>query len=330
MPPETTTAVLDTLRPAQNILIITHIAPDGDAIGSLTGMGLILRQMGKNVTLACDDPVPDHLRFLPDVDAVRQPPIEGAFDLIVAVDCGDEERMGQSLTLLGNPRPPILNIDHHITNTCFGVTNLVDGTTTSTAEILFNLLPVLGVSLTPDIARSLLTGIVTDTLGFRIAGVTAQTISAASVLMEAGADLTMITMQALNLKPLSTLRMYQKGLANMQLRDGLLWTCVSYAEQQEVGYDQASSAGLVSMLGNTSEAAFGVVLMEMADGRVSVGFRCRPPWSVSELATSLGGGGHALASGCTISGPLAAAEQLIVSRGLAEIKRQVARAAAAG
>ncbi|MCA9941052.1 MAG: bifunctional oligoribonuclease/PAP phosphatase NrnA [Anaerolineales bacterium] len=330
MPPETTTAVLDTLRPAQNILIITHIAPDGDAIGSLTGMGLILRQMGKNVTLACDDPVPDHLRFLPDVDAVRQPQIEGAFDLIVAVDCGDEERMGQSLTLLGNPRPPILNIDHHITNTCFGVTNLVDGTTTSTAEILFNLLPVLGVSLTPDIARSLLTGIVTDTLGFRIAGVTAQTISAASVLMEAGADLTMITMQALNLKPLSTLRMYQKGLANMQLRDGLLWTCVSYAEQQEVGYDQASSAGLVSMLGNTSEAAFGVVLMEMADGRVSVGFRCRPPWSVSELATSLGGGGHALASGCTISGPLAAAEQLIVSRGLAEIKRQVARAAAAG
>ena len=200
MPPETTTAVLDTLRPAQNILIITHIAPDGDAIGSLTGMGLILRQMGKNVTLACDDPVPDHLRFLPDVDAVRQPQIEGAFDLIVAVDCGDEERMGQSLTLLGNPRPPILNIDHHITNTCFGVTNLVDGTTTSTAEILFNLLPVLGVSLTPDIARSLLTGIVTDTLGFRIAGVTAQTISAASVLMEAGADLTMITMQALNLK----------------------------------------------------------------------------------------------------------------------------------
>ena len=330
MPPETTTAVLDTLRPAQNILIITHIAPDGDAIGSLTGMGLILRQMGKNVTLACDDPVPDHLRFLPDVDAVRQPQIEGAFDLIVAVDCGDEERMGQSLTLLGNPRPPILNIDHHITNTCFGVTNLVDGTTTSTAEILFNLLPVLGVSLTPDIARSLLTGIVTDTLGFRIAGVTAQTISAASVLMEAGADLTMITMQALNLKPLSTLRMYQKGLANMQLRDGLLWTCVSYAEQQEVGYDQASSAGLVSMLGNTSEAAFGVVLMEMADGRVNVGFRCRPPWSVSELATSLGGGGHALASGCTISGPLAAAEQLIVSRGLAEIKRQVARAAAAG
>lgn len=326
--PEILSAIQAALNQAYNILVITHIAPDGDAIGSLTGMGLILRQLGKNPTLACDDPVPEYLYFLECATTVRQPDIQGQFDLVIGVDCGDEERMGQSLAGLDTPRPPIINIDHHITNTRFGQINLVDEVATSTAEILYNLCVAFGWTLTPDIARSLLTGVVTDTLGFRIVGVTPQTIQAASALMGAGADLAAITMQALNLKPLSTLRMYQKGLSNMQFQDGLLWTTISYAEQLAAGYAQANSAGLVSMLGNTSEAAFGVVIMELANGRVNAGFRCRPPWNVAELATSLGGGGHALASGCTIPGPLAEAEQLIVVRSLAEIKQQAAAQAA--
>lgn len=329
MSPEIKTAIQDALDQAQNVLVITHIAPDGDAIGSLTGMGLILRQLGKNSTLACDDPVPEYLHFLECVSTIRRPEMGkgGAgesFDLVIGVDCGDEERMGQSLAQLGATRPPILNIDHHITNTRFGQINLIDETATSTAEILYDLCVAFGWTLTPAIARSLLTGIVTDTLGFRIVGVTPQTIQAASALMGAGADLAAITMQALNLKPLSTLRMYQVGLSNMQFQGGLLWTTVSYVEQATAGYTQANSAGLVSMLGNTTEAAFGVVMMEMADGRVNVGFRCRPPWNVAELATSLGGGGHALAAGCTIPGPLAKAEKLIVSRSLAEIQQQAA------
>lgn len=333
MSPELKSAIQGALDQAHNVLVITHIAPDGDAIGSLTGMGLILRQLGKNPTLACDDLVPEYLRFLECATIVRQPQMmepvrQGQFDLVIAVDCGDEDRMGKSLARLGAARPPILNIDHHITNTRFGQINLIDEAATSTAEILYDLCAAFGWTLTPAIARSLLTGIVTDTLGFRIVGVTPQTIQAASALMGAGADLAAITMQALNLKPFSTLRMYQKGLSNMQFQDGLLWTTVSYAEQLAAGYAQANSAGLVSMLGNTTEAAFGVVLMEMADGRVNVGFRCRPPWNVAELATSLGGGGHALAAGCTIPGPLAEAEKLIVARSLAEIRQQAAAHAA--
>ncbi len=324
MPPETVAAIEAAIGAAGRVLAITHVAPDGDAIGSLTGLGLALRRLGKRVTLACDDPAPATVSFLPAAGDIRQPgsfPTTG-YDLIFALDCGDEERMGRSFADLRQPRPPVINIDHHVTNTCFGDIDLVAPETTSTAELLTELFARLNLPLDPAIATCLLTGIVTDTLGFRIVSVTPRTIRLTGDLMEAGANLAEITMQALNLKPLATLRLYERGLRHLRFEDGLLWTAISFAEQQAAGLASASSSGLVSLLGNTLEAAMGVVLLEQADGQINVSFRCRPPWDVAGLATGLGGGGHRLASGCTLPGPLAEAERLVVERSLAELARQ--------
>jgi phosphoesterase RecJ-like protein len=321
--PDRVGAIREALRDAERVMAITHVSPDGDAIGSLLGLGLALRQLGKSVILACDDPAPATFDFLAGVRDIRRPgePVEA--DLIVALDCGDQGRMGNSFAALPNPRPPVINIDHHVTNTQFGAINLVPTACTSTAEVLVELFGQLDLEIDQTLATCLLTGIVTDTLGFRTVSVTPRTIQIASELMDAGADLAAITMQALNLRPLSTLRLYQKGLAHLAFQDGLLWTSISHAEQLAAGYDlPGSSSGLVSLLGNTQEAAMGVVLMELADGQVNVSFRCRPPWDVAELATSLGGGGHQLAAGCTIAGPLDAAAALVVSRSLEAIERQ--------
>jgi phosphoesterase RecJ-like protein len=316
-------AISSLLADAENVLALTHVNPDGDAIGSLTAVGVALKQLGKRITLVCDDGFPARSKFLPLADEIQKHTDAAAeYDLLLALDCGDTSRMGDAFAGLQERTPPIINVDHHVTNTGFGQVNVVDQASNSTTEILYQLLPPLGVQMSATLATCLLTGIVTDTLGFRTVGVTAQTFRAASALMEAGADLAMITTRALLIKPMSILRLWQIGLDNMKLEaEGLLWTSISDEARQSVGHAGASSGGLANLLANVDEAAMSAVLVE--DGaKVYVGFRCRPPFNVAELALNLGGGGHPLAAGCTLDGPLREAEALVVSMARETIRQQ--------
>jgi bifunctional oligoribonuclease and PAP phosphatase NrnA len=321
----TTQDIKQAIDQAEEILVITHVDPDGDALGSLTAVGLALKQLNKRVTITCDNKIPERFRYLAMSDDVLQAPYpDVAYDLIIAVDCGDEQRMGNTYLQIKSPRPFLINIDHHITNSEFGDINWVNPRATSTTEILFTLFRDLEYELTPEIALSLLTGLVTDTLGFRTVGVTPTTMKIASALMDAGADLSLVTMQALNLKPLSTLKLWKAGLNNLRMEGGLIWTSITNEEREESGYTNASTGGLVNLMADVNKAAMSAVLLEMEDGSIRVGFRCRPPYSVSELALNLGGGGHPLASGCTVEGPLDKAEQLVVQMSKDSIRQQKA------
>ena len=312
-----------TLEKAENILVITHVDPDGDAIGSLTAVGLAMKQFHQRVTLVCDDSVPERFRYLPMVDKVRKNPDDSIqYDLLIAVDCGDEFRMGRAYSNLAEHKPFIINIDHHITNTQFGDINLVEPEATSTAEILYRLFGELNILISEDIALSLLTGLVTDTLGFRTTGVTANTLRTGADLVEAGANLGYVTMQALNMRSLSTMELWRTGLNKMQMRDGLLWASITDLERKAANFRSNSSVGLVNLLADVEEAAMGAVLMEMSDNTVKVGLRCRPPYDVAEVALALGGGGHPLASGCTMVGSLEEAEALLVRSCIEAIARQ--------
>lgn len=309
---------------AAHVLVIAHIDPDGDAIGSMTAVGQALQQLGKRVTLVCDDAVPQRFHYLPlATDARREANPNAGYDLVVAVDCGDESRMGWAYACLPEPRPTLINVDHHVTNTRFGTFNEVDPDASSTAEVLHRLLPKLGAAITPGIAESLLTGIVTDTMGFRTSNVTAQTLRAAADLIDAGADIAAISLRALHQRPYATARMWGIGLAQMQLQDGLLWTSISREEMRIAGVEGSpSSSGLVNFLLDVEEAVMGIVLSEMPDETIRVGMRSLPPYDVAEVAMQFGGGGHTLAAGCTLKGPLGEAEQLIVAACLAAIDRQ--------
>ncbi len=316
--------IFTAVQQANKILVISHVGPDGDALGSLTAVGVALRQMGKDATLMCDDRVPERFSYLPLADQV-QPPNENRctqYDLLIAVDCGDETRMGQSYASLPDAVPTVINIDHHVTNTYFGDIQHVVPDAVSATEILYDLFKHNGLQITADLAMCLLTGVVTDTLGFRTVGVTAKTLRIASELVEAGADLPLITMQGLSIKPFSTAQLWQIGLNNMRLEDGLIWTKIDNAQREKIGYQNSSTGGLVNFLGNVNRAAISAVLLEMADGTVRVGFRCNPPYSVSELALNLGGGGHPLAAGCSLDGPLDKAEALVVAMAKETIQHQ--------
>ncbi len=318
-------AIQQAIEKAKHILAVTHVGPDGDALGSLTAVGAALTQQGKQFTLVCDDAAPRRFDFLPFIDQVRHVPDTAvAYDLLIAVDCGDELRMGKAFANLPDPKPFIINIDHHITNTKFGDINLIDGAATSAVEILYRLFQSLNIPMTGKLALSLLTGLVTDTLGFRTNNVNADTMKIAGELMDAGADLGLVMQKTMTVKPLSTLLLWQLGLNKMKMEDGLIWTSISNGERTAVGHKGSGTVGLVNLLANVDQAAAGAALMEMSDGTVRVGFRCRPPYNVSEVAVNLGGGGHALASGCTLDGPLAKAEALVVAMTKESIRQQEA------
>ena len=294
--------------------MFTHVGPDGDALGSLTAMGQMLAAQDKQITMVVDSLIPPRFAYLPLIEDVQSKlDADATFDLIITLDCGDELRTGRPFEQL-KQKPPIINIDHHVTNTNFGAINWVNPQATSTTEMLYDLFVALAVDITPDIATSLLTGLVTDTLGFRTPNVTANTLKISGELVDAGAVLSTITMQTLNLQPLSTVRLWQTGLNHMKLEDGLMWTAISREERARAGHKGDSSSGLVNFLADVDRAAVGVVLLEMDDGTIRVGLRCQPPYDVSGLATELGGGGHPQASGCTLEGPLAKAEVMLVDR----------------
>lgn len=316
-------AIQRSIQNAKHILVVTHIGPDGDALGSLTAVASALTQWEKSFTLVCDDALPRRFDFLPFSDQIQQQPDTAVtYDLLIAVDCGDELRMGKAFAELTGERPYVINIDHHVTNTKFGDINLIEAEATSTAEVLARLFRAFSLKFTPDLALSLLTGLVTDTLGFRTNNTTAQTMKIAGELMDAGADLNLVMARTMTIKPLSTIQLWQIGLNKMKIDNGLIWTSISTEERETVGYMGSSTAGLVNLMADIEQAAVGVVLIEADDGQIRVGFRCRPPYNVAEVALNLGGGGHALAAGCSLPGPLAKAEAMVVAMTKESIRQQ--------
>lgn len=303
------------IEKAARVLVITHVDPDGDAIGSLTAVGQGLQQLGKRVTLVCDDGVPARFHNLPLAGEVRRAPNpDVTYDLIIAVDCADESRMGWAYDRLQEPKPTLANIDHHVTNTKFGAFNIIDSEASSTAEVLHRFLPEIGVEMTTGIAESLLTGIITDTMGFRTSNVTAATLRAAADLVDAGADIAAISLQTLYQRPYITAQMWAIGLGGMKLEDGLIWTSISRADLYSLGLERpSSSSGLVNFLLDIDTTVMAAVLTEMGDDTVRVTMRCQPPYNVAAVAAQFGGGGHALAAGCSIDGSLPDAEARLVA-----------------
>ena len=207
---------------AQCILLTTHAGPDGDAIGSIVGLSIALRAMGKTVAMVCSDPVPQDLTFVPLSDQVRTlhdlAKLPFAPDLIIVCDAASLARLGAVYTESQScfEASPILNLDHHQTNSRFGRVNLVDSTAAATAEIAYELLERLHVTITQEIATALMTGLVTDTLGFRTGNVTPRTLTLAAHLLEHGAPLNEIGYRVFHATRYEKLRLWGYGLSNLQ------------------------------------------------------------------------------------------------------------------
>ncbi|MBN1135503.1 MAG: bifunctional oligoribonuclease/PAP phosphatase NrnA [Anaerolineae bacterium] len=319
-------AVERLITPARHILLITHVSPDGDAVGSLLAMGSLLRDQGKKAVLACEDPAPESIAWLPGSSGISRQ-AGGSFDLVISLDCSDRDRMGNvyedRLTSV-----PLLNIDHHITNTQFGTVNWVDPSCAATAQMVLYLAQALGYQVTEPIAVCLLVGLVTDTRSFRTSNVDSAVLRAALQLMEAGASLSQVVRQSVDQQPLAQLRLFADAVHGLRLEDGILWTSVTRAMRRRWAVPDDGALGLSNSLAGVREAQVVVVFTERDDGTIDVGFRAAPGYDVSRVAASLGGGGHPQASGCTLPGDLEQVQDQVlaqVCRSLAE--QRAARAA---
>jgi len=309
------------LRSAHRPLLICHISPDGDAIGSLMGLGLALPQLGLDPILACSDPIPKRFSYIPGVERVVQE-VDGTFDLVISLDSSDLKRLGHFPQMPAFGSAPLLNIDHHLTNLNFGTVNLVDAGASSAAEVVLRLLEYVAVPLNAEIATCLLTGIVTDTRGFRTSNVTIQVMEAALRLMQAGASLPYITHHSLNRRPTEMILLWRAALARLQVEDRVIWTSIPLAMRRVVGYSGNGDAGLASFLISADDADVAVVFVEGEDGCVEVGLRAVPGFDVAQVALQHGGGGHTLAAGCTLPGPMEEAQVRLLAALRVDLEHQ--------
>lgn len=299
------------IQSAARILIICHIMPDGDAIGSLLGVGWALRKLGKSCTLACADPVPEKYKFLPGHEGIRNQRV-GDEELIITLDASDTERLGALYDAAVFARTPVINIDHHITNIKFGQVNWVEQTA-STAELGLALTKGLGIPLDADIATCLLTGLVTDTRCFRTPNTTQVVLGHATTLMDAGASLAEISEKAFGQNSLFRLCIWGKALASATVRAGLIWARLSLQDFKSCNASWQDTEDLVSFLLATRGMNASLLLQEREPGKVEASMRSVRGVNIANVALSLGGGGHPQAAGCTVAGTMAQVEERVLA-----------------
>ena len=305
-------AAAAAIADSETILLVSHIAPDGDAVGSLLGLAGPLRDMGKDISAAIDDGVPPDLRFIPHSDTVLPNVDEGEFDLMIALDSSDLERIGRAGAYGMAKAGRVINLDHHPTNTGFGDIHLIVPEAVAAVEIVYDFLAHLGCQLSPAAACALLTGLVTDTRGFRISATNRRTLEIAQQLMSLGAPLSQIMAQTLNRRPFAEVELWKQALPSVQLKNGLIYASITQRDLRQAGLEKSGDGGLVSYLVNVDRAKISVVFKELPEGKVEIGFRAKPGFDVASLAFRLGGGGHTLASGCTMEGNMQQVQDIVL------------------
>jgi len=286
---------------SNNVILASHIRPDGDAIGSLLGLGLALKNAGKSVQMILVDGVPASFRYLEGSELiVKEPSIE--FDTFITVDCADYKRVGKTFEGF---RKPDVNIDHHKTNEKFGTLNLIEPEEVATAAILANHLPVWGLKITQSIAAALLTGIITDTLGFRTANTNPSALRLCAMLMETGVNMSDLYMRSLVQKSFPAARYWGAGLSSLEQTDGIVWGTLTLEDRKRSGYGGNDDADLINMISAIHGNKVGMVFVEQSDKHVKISWRALEDGiDVSPIAKQFGGGGHAAAAGADIPGSL--------------------------
>jgi phosphoesterase RecJ-like protein len=310
------------LQEAGHLAVLSHKRPDGDAVGSVLGLGLALKEAGKEVQMVLADGVPPNLRHLPGADLVQQQ-VARDVDLWVVLDCSDLERVGE---VASGPWAPDINIDHHVTNLNFAGLNLVDTDAVATAAILAKAIPEWGLALTPPVAANLLNGLLTDTLGFRTANMNAQALRIAARLMDAGADLSDLYYRALVMRSFDGMRLWGQGLSKLQRQGRLVWTELTREDRKMIGYPGRDDGDLINVVSAIQDFDIALIFVEQPAGQVKVSWRAAPGFDVSQVALQFGGGGHPAAAGAMIKGSMAkvkknvlAATEQIIARVISEV-----------
>ena len=307
-------AAAELVSTANRIAIFSHVNPDGDSIGVGLGLKRGLETLGKTADFVISDPVPEVFEYLADVETIQHELPEGKYDLMLVADCGDIHRVGRIFhdnedRFLATQ---ILNLDHHDSNTCFGLVNYVDVTAASSSELAFRLLERLGAEVDPGTATDLLTGIINDTGSFQHSNTDAKVLSIAAELRKRGADLELAAFEMFRAKTMSTAKLWGLILSTLHLDEKrkIAWAFMTPEMAAEAGAATDESEGLVDYMSGIREGELAAFLKEKEPGNVRVSLRSHGI-DCSRICGAFNGGGHIRAAGATINGTIAEAEKLI-------------------
>ena len=294
------------LRAASNILVTAHINPDGDAIGSTLAMLQILRGMGKNVAVYIDDKIPKNFSVMPFAEEIRQPREDEKFsaDLLVILDTSPD-RIGNVKNLTD---APILNIDHHITNSGDEGDLYVDANAAATCEIMFQLCKELDAEISKNVAVCLYTGLATDTGFFNYSNTRPSTLRAAADLVEAGVEPNLISEQV-EIRSFRDIQIMSAALQTTKLFYG--GKVAGMFVDRELYKQVETTEGLIDLIRVIDGVEVAFLLTEKEKNVCRVSMRSKGV-EVSSIAKRLGGGGHVRAAGCTINKNLDMSKMLLV------------------
>jgi bifunctional oligoribonuclease and PAP phosphatase NrnA len=316
--PQPSAAVMRPFDVAGRALMLGHVHPDADVLGTLLGLGLALEARGWAVAYGGPHPAPALLHFLPGIERYRRlAAVQDPVDVVVLTDCPNPQRTEGLIDQARRAARTVVNIDHHPDNRRYGDVNWIDTSAAATGEMVYELLTALGATLTPAIATNLFTAIHTDTGSFRYSNVTSRTFAIAGALVAAGARPELVSESLYERRAADALRWLGEALARVELsEDGRIgWLALPAGVVPE---RVVESEELVNYPRSVASVRVACLLRER-DGQVKVSFRGKGDVDVQRIAAQFGGGGHVNAAGCTLAGPLPDATRAV----LAAVRRAV-------
>lgn len=304
--------IVEEILMAENIVVLTHDNPDGDAVGSAMALYLGLKQLNKTVDVIMPE-YPRIYDFLPDINEIKKEGKNQTYDLAIALDCGDIKRLNGFSNYFENANCRI-SIDHHRVNTMFGDYNFVNPAAAATCQVLIIILESLGIEITKDIGTCLVTGIITDTGGFKHSGVSAETFEFVAGLINRGVNVSNVYRKALQTMTKERLEMTKIGINRLEfIEDGkIAFTYVTREEQEEIKPEIGDYEGIVEIGREMEGVEVSIFLREQEEG-YKVSLRSNEYVNVSEICLMFNGGGHLRAAGGTISGTLEQAKEIVLN-----------------
>lgn len=295
--------ILEEINKANSIVILTHENPDGDAVGTALALYNALKQYGKNPDII----IPEYSKvfeFLPGIDDIKKESNVEKYDLAISVDCATIKMLNGFANYFESAKMKIV-IDHHGTNTMYGDINFVNPVAPACAQILITILEYFGMEITKDIGSCILTGIITDTGGFKYSGVTAETFEFVAWLLNKGVNVSKIYRQVLQVKTKANFELHRIASDRIEfLEDGkIAFTYITEEDEQKVGAQNGDHEGIVEV-GRDVEGVEVSIFVRQTDKGCKVSLRSNDYVNVSDVCLMFGGGGHQKAAGALIQGSI--------------------------
>ena len=309
--------IADVIHTHDTFVVLSHIRPDGDAIGSTIALGHALEKMGKTVHYINEDGVPDNLKFLPGSDKVTTPPSEPLdIQVAIALDCATKPRLGDNALHAASLAKTWINIDHHISNPKYGDYNHIDSISPATGQILYNLITEQNFPFSDLTRDSIYVAVSTDTGSFQYSNTTSTTYEMAADLVRRGINVGEINALTYDSNPYRRIELLRSLLNTLQLSDdGKVadWQLLNEVKEQ-YKLKPEDSEDLIDLIRGIEGVLVATFFEELPDGKIRVSLRAKDDsMDCSEIAGKFKGGGHKRAAGIRMAGPIAEARTQVLS-----------------